>query len=89
MQAHKPYANPDTYCVPVQGRFTRPVAAGHLCMGQEFVKPGNAPPWLGELVFTAAAKVFSSSTQVRQTWCRGNGCSASDTRNTAVQCGWG
>lgn len=35
-------------------------------MGQEFVKPGNAPPWLGELVFTAAAKVFSSSTQVCQ-----------------------
>jgi len=35
-------------------------------MGQEFVKPGNAPPWLGELVFTAAAKVFSNSTQVCQ-----------------------
>lgn len=58
-------------CVPAdplpeftQGRFSRPVSAGHLCMGQEFVKPGNAPPWLGELVFTAAAKVFSSSTQV-------------------------
>ena len=38
-------------------------------MGQEFVKPGNAPPWLGELVFTAAAKVFSSSTQVRDMPC--------------------
>jgi hypothetical protein len=35
-------------------------------MGQEFVKPGNAPPWIGELVFTAAAKVFSSSTLVRR-----------------------
>jgi hypothetical protein len=33
-------------------------------MGQEFVKPGNAPQWLGELVFKAAAKVFSNSTQV-------------------------
>jgi len=33
-------------------------------MGQEFVKPGSAPPWVGELVFTAAAKVFSNSTQV-------------------------
>jgi hypothetical protein len=55
--------------VPAQGRFTRPVSAGNLCMGQEFVKPGNAPPWLGELVFTAAAKVFSSSTQVRNMPC--------------------
>jgi Protein of unknown function (DUF1769) len=48
----------------LQGRFKRSVKASALCMGQEFVKPGNAPPWLGELVFTAAAKVFSSSTQV-------------------------
>jgi hypothetical protein len=40
-------------------------------MGQEFVKPGNAPPWLGELVFTAAAKVFSSSTQVCSIHCLG------------------
>eukprot|EP00775_Hariotina_reticulata_P003808 gene3808-4065_t len=47
-----------------QGRFKRPVPASSLCMGQEFVKPGNAPPWVGELVFTAAAKVFSNSTQV-------------------------
>uniref|UniRef100_A0A383W2N9 Domain of unknown function at the cortex 1 domain-containing protein n=1 Tax=Tetradesmus obliquus TaxID=3088 RepID=A0A383W2N9_TETOB len=47
-----------------QGRFKRPVPASSLCMGQEFVKPGNAPPWVGELVMTAAAKVFSSSTQV-------------------------
>jgi hypothetical protein len=33
-------------------------------MGQEFVKAGNVPPWVGEMVLTAAAKVFSSSTQV-------------------------
>jgi hypothetical protein len=33
-------------------------------MGQEFVKAGNVPPWVGEVVLTAAAKVFSSSTQV-------------------------
>lgn len=56
-------------CIILQGRFTRPVAAGQLCIGQEFVKPGNAPPWLGELVFTAAAKVFSNSTKVRSRAC--------------------
>ena len=33
-------------------------------MGQEFVKPGNVPPFVGEMVLTAAAKVFSNSTQV-------------------------
>lgn len=34
-------------------------------MGQEFVKaPANMNPWIGEMVLTAAAKVFSSSTQV-------------------------
>lgn len=33
-------------------------------MGQEFVKAGNVPPWVGEVVLTAAAKVFSNSTQV-------------------------
>lgn len=48
----------------VQGRFKRPVDADGLCMGQEFVKAGNVPPWVGEVVLTAAAKVFSSSTQV-------------------------
>lgn len=47
-----------------QGRFKRPVDADGLCMGQEFVKAGNVPPWVGEMVLTAAAKVFSSSTQV-------------------------
>jgi hypothetical protein len=35
-------------------------------MGQEFVKPGQAPAWVGDMVFNAAAKVFSNSTQVRQ-----------------------
>jgi hypothetical protein len=40
------------------------VDADGLCMGQEFVKAGNVPPWVGEMVLTAAAKVFSSSTQV-------------------------
>lgn len=48
----------------LQGRFKRPVDADGLCMGQEFVKAGNVPPWVGEVVLTAAAKVFSSSTQV-------------------------
>lgn len=48
----------------MQGRFKRPVDADGLCMGQEFVKAGNVPPWVGEMVLTAAAKVFSSSTQV-------------------------
>lgn len=48
----------------MQGRFKRPVDADGLCMGQEFVKAGNVPPWVGEVVLTAAAKVFSSSTQV-------------------------
>lgn len=34
-------------------------------MGQEFVKaPANLNPWISEMVMTAAAKVFSSSTQV-------------------------
>ncbi|WIA11789.1 hypothetical protein OEZ85_011882 [Tetradesmus obliquus] len=47
-----------------QGRFKRAVDADGLCMGQEFVKAGNVPPWVGEMVLTAAAKVFSSSTQV-------------------------
>eukprot|EP00878_Enallax_costatus_P000528 GHUV01000623.1.p1 GENE.GHUV01000623.1~~GHUV01000623.1.p1 ORF type:complete len:349 (+),score=116.38 GHUV01000623.1:263-1309(+) len=51
--------------VMVQGRFKRPVAADGLCMGQEFVKqPANMNPWIGEMILTAAAKVFSSSTQV-------------------------
>ena len=47
-----------------QGKFKRVVDADALCMGQEFVKPGNAPPWVGEVVLTAASKVFSSSTHV-------------------------
>jgi hypothetical protein len=47
-----------------QGRFKRPVPAANLCMGQEFVKPGQAPAWVGDLIFNAAAKVFSNSTQV-------------------------
>jgi hypothetical protein len=50
----------------LQGRFKRPVPAASLCMGQEFVKPGQAPAWVGDLIFNAAAKVFSNSTQVRQ-----------------------
>jgi hypothetical protein len=33
-------------------------------MGQEFVKPGNAPPWVGEIVLRAASKVFSSSAHI-------------------------
>ena len=33
-------------------------------MGQEFVKAGAVPPWVGEVVLTAAAKAFSNSTQV-------------------------
>jgi hypothetical protein len=52
------------YAVLPQGRFKRPVDADGLCMGQEFVKAGNVPPWVGEVVLTAAAKVFSNSTQV-------------------------
>jgi hypothetical protein len=50
--------------IMVQGKFKRPVGASALCMGQEFVKAGNVPPWVGEVVLTAAAKVFSNSTQV-------------------------
>lgn len=52
----------------LQGRYKRPVAADGMCMGQEFVKkPANMGPWIGEMILTAAAKVFSSSTQVRLT----------------------
>jgi len=40
------------------------VDAAALCIGQEFVKEGNVPGWVGELVLTAAAKVFSSSAHV-------------------------
>lgn len=47
-----------------QGRFKRAVDADGLCMGQEFVKAGNVPALVSELVLTAAAKVFSNSTQV-------------------------
>jgi hypothetical protein len=50
--------------VAVQGRFKRPVEAGAICLGQEFVKPGNVPAWVGEFVMTAASKVFSSSAHV-------------------------
>jgi hypothetical protein len=50
--------------VVIQGRFRRRVAASSLCIGQEFVKPGNAPPWIGELVLSAAARSFSASTRV-------------------------
>lgn len=48
-----------------QGRFKRPVAAADLMMGQEFVKASQAPPWVAEMVFTAAARTMSNSTQVR------------------------
>lgn len=52
-------------CFCLQGRFKRPVAADALCMGQEFVKAAaNMNPWIGEIVLTAAAKVFSNSTKV-------------------------
>eukprot|EP00775_Hariotina_reticulata_P003271 gene3271-3548_t len=50
--------------VMCQGRFKRPVEASALCMGQEFVKAGNIPPWVSELVLTTAARVFSQSAQV-------------------------
>jgi hypothetical protein len=50
--------------VVIQGRFRRRVAASSFCIGQEFVKPGNAPPWIGELVLSAAARSFSASTHV-------------------------
>jgi len=50
--------------IMVQGKFKRPVEASALCMGQEFVKAGAVPPWVGEVVLTAAAKAFSNSTQV-------------------------
>ncbi|KAI8468504.1 MAG: hypothetical protein J3K34DRAFT_522883 [Monoraphidium minutum] len=50
--------------IACQGKFKREVDADALCMGQEFVKPGNAPPWVGEIVLTAASKVFSSSAHV-------------------------
>lgn len=33
-------------------------------MGQEFVRAGNIPPWIAEMVLSAAAKVFSASAQV-------------------------
>jgi hypothetical protein len=33
-------------------------------MGQEFVKPGQGPSWVADMLFNAAAKVFSNSTQV-------------------------
>jgi hypothetical protein len=48
----------------LQGRFKRPVPAASLCMGQEFVKPGQGPSWVADMLFNAAAKVFSNSTQV-------------------------
>jgi hypothetical protein len=65
--AYQPLYQPLCICVMsnMQGRFKRSVPAASLCMGQEFVKPGQAPAWVGDLVFTAAAKVFSNSTQVR------------------------
>uniref|UniRef100_A0A383VSP2 Domain of unknown function at the cortex 1 domain-containing protein n=1 Tax=Tetradesmus obliquus TaxID=3088 RepID=A0A383VSP2_TETOB len=47
-----------------QGRFKRPMSAAALCMGQEFVKPGQGPSWVADMLFNAAAKVFSNSTQV-------------------------
>eukprot|EP00877_Chromochloris_zofingiensis_P008387 jgi/Chrzof1/3801/Cz13g09100.t1 len=50
--------------IAVQGKYKRPIAADALCMGQEFVKAGNVPPWIGEVVLTAAARAFSKSTQV-------------------------
>jgi hypothetical protein len=33
-------------------------------MGQEFVKPGNAPPWVGDMVLRAASRAFSASASV-------------------------
>ncbi|GBF99475.1 hypothetical protein Rsub_12143 [Raphidocelis subcapitata] len=50
--------------IAVQGKFKREVDASAVCMGQEFVKPGNAPPWVGEIVLRAASKVFSSSAHI-------------------------
>jgi hypothetical protein len=50
--------------VVVQGTFRRRVRASSFCVGQEFLKPGNAPTWLGELVMAAAARSFSSSAVV-------------------------
>lgn len=50
--------------IACQGKFKREVDAAALCIGQEFVKEGNVPGWVGELVLTAAAKVFSSSAHV-------------------------
>lgn len=49
---------------PAQGKFKREVEADALCMGQEFVKSGNLPNWVADMVLTAASKVFSSSTHV-------------------------
>lgn len=50
--------------VVVQGSFRRRVAASSFCVGQEFLKPGNAPSWVGDLVLSAAARTFSSSARV-------------------------
>lgn len=66
MRSHSTPLRPllSSFSPTLQGRFKREVDADGLCMGQEFVKAGNVAPWVGEVVLTAAAKVFSSSTQV-------------------------
>lgn len=50
----------------LQGVFKKELEAGALCMGQEFMQGANVPEWVAEMVLTAAAKVFSNSTKVRQ-----------------------
>jgi hypothetical protein len=50
--------------VVIQGSFRRRVAASSFCVGQEFLKPGNAPAWVGEVVLAAAARSFSASARV-------------------------
>ncbi|KAI8472123.1 MAG: hypothetical protein J3K34DRAFT_217390, partial [Monoraphidium minutum] len=50
--------------IACQGKFKREVDADAICMGQEFVKSGNVPPWVAEMVLTGAARVFSSSAHV-------------------------
>ena len=52
-----------TFHVAVQGRFKRPLAAADLQTGQEFPKAPRAPS-LMHFIFSGAAKVFASTTEV-------------------------
>ena len=61
---HTHKQHPCTHNNKQQGRFKREIDAGAICLGQEFVKPGSVPPFIGEIVLTAASKVFSSSAHV-------------------------